>query len=375
MAECTRCAAATTELFAWRCGTCGAPLETPRATPSRDGVDGDVRGLARYRRWLGVDTLATLGEAETPLVEVDWNGAKVLIKFEGTLPTGSFKDRGSAVLFSALREQGATGVVEDSSGNAGASFSAYAACCGIGLDLFVPASASPAKLAQSVAHGARVHSVEGPRQAATDAAVAFADQHGAIYASHQWQPAFNLGTQSFAFELWEQLGERVPDVVVCPVGAGGMLLGAHAGFGALSDAGLAPHVPRVIGVQSAACAPLAEALSQGLDDAAPIERGDSVAEGVLITRAPRAREIIAATRASGGTIVALGDDFLWAAHDRLRQQGLLVELTSALALAALEPLRSSRFIAPGETVVVAATGHGLKTAQSVVERLGRKRPA
>ena len=224
-------------------------------------------------------------------------------------------------------------------------------------------------MAQAVAHGARLQAIEGPREAATEAAVEFAAGQGAIYASHQWQPSFNLGTQTFAFEVWEQLGERVPDVMVCPVGAGGMLLGAYLGFRALREAGMTEREPRLVGVQSAACAPLAAAVSQGCDDAVAIERAHSVAEGVLLSRPPRAREILAAARATDGTIVAVSDEALWAAHDDLCERGLLVELTSALAVAALAPLRSAGLVSEGETIVVAATGHGLKTAESVLERL------
>ena len=150
MGECTGCAAQAVDLDDWCCASCGAPLRTPLARPSRAGLDEGVRGLARYRAWLGVNAIVSLAEPETPVASVDWHGLEVRIKLEGALPTGSFKDRGTAVLFGALSESGVTNVVEDSSGNAGASFAAYSAACGIGLDLFVPASASGAKLAQAV---------------------------------------------------------------------------------------------------------------------------------------------------------------------------------------------------------------------------------
>lgn len=295
-----------------------------------------------------------------------------MLKLEGALPSGSFKDRGSAALFASLLESGIDRVIEDSSGNAGASFAAYAAACGIALELFVPASASPAKLLQAAAYGARVNTIEGPRIAATNAAIAAAERSRATYASHQWQPAFNLGTQTFAFELWEQLGRRVPDVLICPLGAGGMLLGAHLGFRALQEAGLTDAQPRLVGVQAAACAPLALAMSSGSEDAAPVDPVRSDADGVLIATPPRAREILAAVRDSYGTILALDDGALWAAHDELRSRGLLVELTSALSVAAIEELVATGLIARHELVAVAVTGHGFKSAGRVAERLGRR---
>ncbi len=267
-------------------------------------------------------------------------------------------------------EEGVTEVVEDSSGNAGASFSAYSAACGVELELFVPASAPPAKLLQAAAHGARVRTIEGPRAASTDAAMAASERSGATYASHQWQPAFNLGTQTFAFELWEQLGQSAPDVVICPVGVGGLLLGVCLGFRALERAGLIERRPRVIGVQSAACSPLALAMASGADDVAPLDPGQSIADGVLVARPPRSREILAAVRDSGGSIVTADDASVWTAHDELRQLGLLVELTSALAVAAIGPLLAAGVLTRDDQVVAAITGHGLKSASRLREHLG-----
>jgi threonine synthase len=332
-------------------------------------VDG-ARGVTRYQSWLGVSRIVSLGEPQTPVLEFAWGSSSVLLKLEGSLPSGSFKDRGTAVLFGSLVENGITRVVEDSSGNAGASFAAYAAACDIELDLFVPASASPAKLLQARAHGAHVHLVEGHRRAATEAAVAAAARDGGLYASHQWQPAFNLGTQTFAFELWEQLGCRAPDVVVCPVGAGGMLLGVDLGFRALHEGGLVERRPRVIGVQSTACAPLARAIAEGSEKAVAVDGAPSIAEGVLLTSPPRAAEILAAVRGSKGTIVATDDHAVWTAHEALRERGVLVELTSALPVAALAALHASGEITSDDTVVIALTGHGLKSAGQLSDRLG-----
>ena len=123
-------------------------------------------------------------------------------------------------------------IVVDSSGNAGASFAAYAARAGIRLRLFVPADASPAKLLQARAHGAVVVAVPGPRSAAGEAARGALEGAGpdVAYGSHMWQPAFLAGTATFAYEVFEQLGRRAPDAVVAPLGGGTLLLGVHLGF-------------------------------------------------------------------------------------------------------------------------------------------------
>ena len=141
--------------------------------------------------------------------------------------TGSFKDRGTAVTVSWLRGHGANEIVVDSSGNAGASFAAYAARAGIRLRLFVPSDASPAKLLQARAHGAVVVTVPGPRSAAGEAARAALDGAGSdvAYASHLWQPAFLAGTATFAYEVFEQLGGRAPATLIAPLGGGTLLAG------------------------------------------------------------------------------------------------------------------------------------------------------
>ena len=123
-------------------------------------------------------------------------------------------------------------IVVDSSGNAGASFAAYAARAGVRLRLFVPADASPAKLLQARAHGATVVAVPGPRSAAGEAARRSLEGAGpdVAYGSHLWQPAFLAGTATFAYEVFEELGGRAPDAVVAPLGGGTLLLGVHLGF-------------------------------------------------------------------------------------------------------------------------------------------------
>ncbi len=175
---CGSCGAvgAGTDRLAMR--ACGSPLELelPPADPATF-ADDEASGVWRYRGWLPPVEPVALGEPTTALVEVRGEGT-VLAKLEGGLPTGSFKDRGTAVTVSWLRAHGVREIVVDSSGNAGASFAAYAARAGMRLRLFVPADASPAKLLQARAHGAVVVSVPGPRSAAGEAARRALDDAG-----------------------------------------------------------------------------------------------------------------------------------------------------------------------------------------------------
>ncbi len=294
----------------------------------------------------------------------------VTFKVEAALPTGSFKDRGSSVMVSRLAERGVERIVVDSSGNAGASVAAYCARAGIDCLIFAPATASPAKLGQIEAYGASVELVPGPRSASADAAREAA-ANGAVYTSHAWSPLFLAGTRTFAFELWEQLGRTAPDAVVVPVGSGTLLLGACLGFEDLRAAGLAERVPRVFGVQVDACAPLARAAETGAAEPVDVAQGPSAADGIMIARPPRGREILAAVRRSGGTILAVGEDALWSALAALGGSGLYVEPTSAVAAAGASHLLETGLIGPEHRVAVGLTGSGLKAVQQIRDGLRR----
>jgi threonine synthase len=322
----------------------------------------------RYRGWLPAVEPVSIGEPTTALVEVRDAPPDTVAKLEGGLPTGSFKDRGTSVTVSWLQARGVREIVVDSSGNAGASFAAYAGRAGLALRLFAPADASPAKLLQARAHGAVVVSVRGPRSAAGESARRALEGAGpeVAYGSHLWQPAFLAGTATFAYELFEQLGGRAPAAVVAPLGGGTLLLGAHLGFERLRDAGLIGRVPRLVGVQSDACAPLFQAFRAGEPDALAVTPGATIAEGIRIDRPPRSRQILAAIRASEGDIVTVSDDEIRESMRRLFAQGLFVEPTSAAAHAGLA--RSGAGAETG-TVVLAMTGHGLKATGTVGEVL------
>ena len=351
----------------WRCPACGSPLEIDLpAAEAATFATGAADGLWRYRGWLPEADPVTLGEPRTALADVAGVQGRVVAKVEGGLPTGSFKDRGTAVTVSWLRAGGIRGIVVDSSGNAAASFAAYAARAGLNAHLFVPADASPAKLAQARAHGAMITAVPGPRSAAGEAARAAVEVSGpdVVYASHLWQAAFLAGTATFAYEVYEQLGGKAPDTLVAPLGGGTLLLGADLGFRRLQGAGLIERIPRLVGVQSTACAPLALAFREGLDDVRPVDPGPTIAEGIRIARPPRSRQILTAIRQTGGDIVEVTDAEIRDALRRLLGQGLFPEPTSAAAFAGLARL------GPGDgIVVVALTGHGLKAAGAIGDLL------
>ncbi|MCC6627650.1 MAG: pyridoxal-phosphate dependent enzyme, partial [Chloroflexi bacterium] len=219
--DCARCGwTAAGDALVWRCGACAGPLrwQGPAALAPAD-LRAGRSGVWRYEAVLPVpyDPAHGLGEPATPLVEGRIDGVPTLFKLDALLPTGSFKDRGAAVLIGGLAALGVDRVVEDSSGNAAAAIAAYSARAGIRCTIYAPASASAGKLVQVRAFGAALVRVPGSRQATTDAALAAVARGDAFYASHNWHPWFIEGVKTWLLEVWEQLG-RLPAALVVPVG-------------------------------------------------------------------------------------------------------------------------------------------------------------
>lgn len=308
-----------------------------------------------------------MGEGWTPLLCGDWGGTAVRYKLEFMMPTGSFKDRGMTVMVSYLKSRGIGHVLEDSSGNAGASLSAYAAAAGMRCRILVPETASYPKIAQIAACGADVVTIKGSRQDVADAALRYAEQ--IFYASHNWQPFFVEGTKTLAYELWEQLGFRAPDNVVVPLGYGSNVLGCERGFAELRRNGEITVVPRLFGVQAANCAPYFAAWQAGVNHLVPTTVAPTVAEGIASSKPTRVAEVLGAVRQSGGAVVAVDESEIVNALGALARQGLYVEPTSAAAAAGLTQLLQQGAISSDQTTVLVLTGSGLKASETIGELL------
>ena len=347
-------------IFRCACGGAWEPLESPLFDPAR--IDPGVSSVWRYRALLGLDEIReplSLGAGWTPLVEAPWQGGPAAFKMEYMAPSGSFKDRGTEVETNYLRAVGVRDVVEDSSGNAGASLAAYAARTGLRAAIYAPDSASPAKLSQIEVYGADLRRVPGLRAEATRAALR-AVAEGAVYASHAYNPAYLQGQQTFAWELWEQLGGQAPDALVIPVGQGGLLLGAWLGFRRLLQAGLIARLPRLYAAQPELLAPIARAFNAGadeIDEIIPV--GKSLAEGLAIVKPVRGRRILQALRESGGAGLSVSEADIRKAYYDLARRGLFAEPSSATAAAALPQVR--QLAGENARIVVALTGSGLKS--------------
>jgi threonine synthase len=295
------------------------------------------------------------------MIPLRWEGRALKAKLDYLMPTGSFKDRGAALVVGHLKRCGVAGIVEDSSGNAGAAFSAYAAAAGLRCTIYAPASTSSTKLRQIGIHGARLRLVEGTREETANRAQTCPSDEG-IYGGHNWQPFFVEGCKTIAYELWEGLGFRAPAAVIVPVGGGANLLGIHVGFSELLRAGSIERLPRIYGIQAENCAPLVAAFRQNARQAVAISARPTIAEGIAIASPPRGAQILAAVHQSGGAMLAVEEAEILGAHNRLLSGGLCVEPTSAVALSGLTRLvRQGDLPAEEELVVVSLTGNGLKS--------------
>jgi threonine synthase len=354
----------------WRCD-CGSHLNlAPGQGLARHQIAAGEASLWRYAAALALRELpsVSLGEGWTPLVRRDWQGTEVCFKLESQMPTGSFKDRGTAVMINHLLEVGVPAIHEDSSGNAGASIAAYGAACGIPCRIYVPAAAPRGKLVQIAVSGADVRAIAGTRQAVTEAALAATGE--SFYASHNWQPHFIEGTKTLAFELWEQLGFHLPDNILVPTGYGSNILGLDRGFDELERTGEITTRPRLFAVQAANCAAFAAAWAAGGEQFVPFAAAPTVADGIATPKPVRIAEVMRALRRSQGGVVAVGEEGIAPALADLGRLGLFVEPTAATAGAALTRLLHHGTIRPEQTTVVVLTGSGLKAAERIGELLG-----
>ncbi|GAB1327789.1 pyridoxal-phosphate dependent enzyme [Streptomyces sennicomposti] len=343
--------------LAWCCPSCHGPLDldfSPTPAPLKS-LTGRVNSLWRYAETLPLAApTISLGEGRTPLVPLTDD---ISAKLDYLMPTLSFKDRGAVLLAELALRAEPRRVVADSSGNAGTSVAAYCARARLPCTVYVPFGTSAKKLEQIEAHGARVELVDGGREAAGAAARRAADQPETFYASHVYNPYFLHGTKTYVHELWEDLGGRLPDVLVLPVGNGTLLLGAALAVAELYGAGLLDRRPALWAVQAAAVAPLAEAFARGADEltgTTPV--APTLAEGIAIPRPPRARQILRAVRDSGGTFLTVTEDQIRHAQLDLASRGLFVESTGVACWAAVREGALA-----GKSAALPLCGSGLKS--------------
>lgn len=356
---CTNCRRPYPDMGApFRCTFCGGVFDfVDDFFYSPDRVERKQPGIWRFRHTFGMLKSVrpiSLGEGRTPLVSDRVDGREIFFKLEYLNPTGSFKDRGSSLILTFLHSRGIDEAVEDSSGNAGASFAAYAARAGIRGKVYVPDSAAGPKRAQIEAYGVELFRILGPRTNASEA-VHKAAAAGRVYASHAYLPFGLWGYSTLAYEIRDQLGGN-PGTIICPVGQGGLILGIHRGFKALEMVDSTSKIPVLIGVQARACAPFWALKTYGSTGLALVSEGPTVAEGIRVLHPIRGDTVLAAVEESHGTFIAVDEGDILPGRDQLARRGFYVEPSSAVVWAALLNCLGT----VPEPIVLVLTGSGLK---------------
>jgi threonine synthase len=352
----------------------GAPLlaryDLGRVTVTREEIAARPPDLWRYHELLPVRDPArvvTLGEGMTPLLRLPRHGARIglprlLMKDEGLVPTGAFKARGAAVGVSRAAELGVAGIAMPTNGNAGAAWAAYAARAGIGALIAMPVDAPEITRRECVVTGAELYLVDG---LIGDAGALVRE---AVERRPGWQDTATLrepyrieGKKTMGFEIAEQLGWRLPDVIAYPTGGGVGIIGIHKALLELRELGwVTGELPRLVAVQAEGCRPIVDAYLAGASESVAPADPRTVAFGITVPKALGDFLVLDAVRETGGTAVAVTDEELLAAQVALaRDEGTWICPEGAACVAAVAQLREAGEIDVSDEVVVLNTGAGL----------------
>ncbi len=376
--ECLVCGpAASRDPFSPFCPACGEPLFVAPPGPGRVPAIREDRRLAleMFADFLpldGIDPRLSLGEGLTPLVRLDRIGGalgrpSVYAKNEAQNPTGSFKDRGTAVAVQKAVSLGAKRIGTVSTGNMAASTAAYGARAGLDTFVLLKEGTSLASLRIAGIHAPRLVAVDGDYGRLFEKSCEVGKRLGIMF-MNSIDPYRMEGYKLTAFEIFLQLGRRVPRSVFVPLSSGGHLLGLMRGFADLERAGLASSYPVIVGVQAIGCAPLASAFESGLER---YERPDDVAtiaHAIANPTPPAGNAVLRMIRERRGRIVAVTDDAMLEAQRELAAtEGLFCQPESAATLAALKKLSAAGWADGDGDDILVLTGSGLK-AQALLER-------
>jgi threonine synthase len=316
--------------------------------------------IEAYRERMPVEpgwTVVTLGEGGTPLLPAPHlsrrTGCEVFLKVDGANPTGSFKDRGMTVAVTDALAQGKKGVLCASTGNTSASAAAYAARAGLTCAVLVPqGKIALGKLAQAVAHGARILQIDGNFDDCLELARKTAADYPVAALVNSVNPTRIAGQASAAYEICDELG-RAPDVHCLPVGNAGNITAYWAGYRAYRADGLIGAAPLMFGYQAAGAAPLVHG--------APVRHPETIATAIRIGAPASWASAVTARDESGGQFAAVSDDEILAAYRLLAaQEAVFVEPASAASVAGLLQSVADGTLPRGSLVVCTVTGHGLK---------------
>ena len=378
--RCRNCGTPETLGPSYVCAACFGPLEVaydlgqvgrlvdPAAIAQRRP------GIWRYLELLPVDAAPERGLAvgSTPLRRAERLGASIgvdglLIKDDTRNPTLSFKDRAVAIAAARVRSFGLEALGCASTGNLAGATAAAAAAIGVPAFVFVPADLEPAKIEHALAYGATVVRIDGTYDDVNRLCLEVADELPWGLVNVNLRPFYAEGSKTLGYEVAEDLGWRLPDVIVAPIASGAMITRLARAFEELVELGwVAAKTVRFVGGQAAGCAPVATAFAAGRSDIEPVRTPDTIVRSLAIGNPADGRYAIELARATGGTIEAVTDE---ATADAIRRtatlEGVYTETAGGVTVAAAEAARRNGTIRDGDEVVALLTGNGLKTPDAV----------
>lgn len=324
----------------------------------------------RYRELLPVrkvSDIVSLGEVTTPLIRLPklakkLGGAEIIVKDEGRLPTGSFKARGLALAVNMAKHFGVPRMAMPTNGNAGAALAAYATRAGIESFVFCPADTPDINVREIALAGARVTLVDGLINDCGRRVAEGRERMGWFDVSTLKEPYRIEGKKTMGYEIVEQLGWRVPDVIVYPTGGGVGLIGIHKALHEMRELGwITGPMPRLVAVQSTGCAPIVRAFDEGEAESAFWEDAYTDAFGINVPKPLGDFIILRAIRETGGTAIAVDDEQIEADRaECARLEGVFLCPEGAATISAVRALRSNGWLAADDEVVVLNTGAGIK---------------
>jgi threonine synthase len=379
--HCPKCGAEPKSNIIFKCGRCGSVLEV--TVEIGHLTRADLQAMSESRdptiwRWFDFfplerrSSIVSLGEGCTPLIHAARLGdrlgiPRLYLKNDTVLPTGSLKDRSNSVGLSKAKELGFSTATVVSTGNAAASVAAYSAAAGLRSIVMVPVGTAPSKIIQARAYGAMVVVIDGDFDGEVANLYSAAVQEFGWYDCLSSNPYRDEGKKSYAYEMVEQLEQRVPDWVIHPTAGGTGLYAMWKGYREFLTLGWIDRAPKLVAAQSAAAAPIVAAFENGLADIEPVVAGRTVAESIQVGNPiSLGWRALAALRESNGTAVALSDDEILEAQLLIGSlAGVFAEPAAATSVAAAKKLCAAGGIRRDEVVVCNITGHGLKQPEAI----------
>ena len=336
--------------------------------------------LWRYKELLPVldeQDIVSLGEGFTPVRRLSRYGAHLglndlRIKDESFNATGSFKARGLSVAVSKAMELGITEACIPTAGNAGSALAAYGAACGMKSHIYMPEDTPRINIDECRAFGADVHLVGGT---ISDAAKQMNAEKGSWFDMSTLKEPYRLeGKKTMGFEIAEQYGRKLPDIIIYPTGGGTGLIGMWKAFDEMQKMGwIDAHRPRMIAVQSSGCAPIVRAFKAGATSSEFWNDATTIASGLRVPKAFADTLILSILYESNGLAIELTDArILEIIREIAVTEGFLFSPEGAATIAALLPLRETGIIGESSSILVYNTGSSFKYAEVLREACSRR---